>query len=74
MPRLDLPRAELLDIVRKIRAGEGTGHEIDDLVERLRTAVDHPAPTDVLFWDSRFTNAEFEQIVDELLGYKPIAL
>ncbi len=74
MPQLDLSREELASIVQKIRNAEGTEQEIDALVERLRAAVDHPAPTDVIFWDKRFANADTQQIVDELLNYKPIAL
>ncbi|APR78516.1 Hypothetical protein A7982_03863 [Minicystis rosea] len=61
-------------MVHKIRNAEGTEEEIDALVDRLDEAVVHPMPINVIFWDSRFTNASDEEIVDELLNYKPIPL
>lgn len=75
MAQLHLSRDELTGLVHSIRNGAGQSEEENDaLVERLEMAVDHPAASDVIFWDDRFADATDEQIVDELLSYKPICL
>lgn len=75
MAQLQLSRDELVKLVQEIRNGHGKTEEEDDaLLDRLECAVDHPGASDVIFWDKRFEDATDEEIVDELLNYKPILL
>jgi hypothetical protein len=75
MAQLQLSRDELVSLVHDIRNSAGRSERAHDaLVTRLEMAVDHPGASDIIFWDDRFFNATDEQVVDELLGYKPICL
>lgn len=72
MAQIRLSREELVKLVHEIRNSHGKTEEEDDaLLDRLALAVDHPGPSDVIFWDERFDDATDEKIVDELLNYKP---
>ena len=68
-----LPRAELVTLVARIMSGDySSDTALDDDLRRLRAAVVHPGVTDLIFWDERHLTPE--QVVDEALAYKPIAL
>lgn len=69
--RRDLSREELVDLVRRIRSGEGTETEQEDLLALLEANVVHPAVSDLVFWPET-PNPTAEDIVDEALAYRPV--
>ncbi|MFG3496856.1 hypothetical protein [Streptomyces sp. NPDC047928] len=72
-PRVaDITRDELVEIVRRILAGDP---EIDYYLVLLQANVLHPAVTGLIFHPpDGLQNAAAEEIVDEALKYRPIAL
>lgn len=77
MAQLHLSREELIKLVSDIVEGEGTEEQRDEWSERLRKAVDHPAPNNVIIYGRKYWDMgpeKFELMVDELLNYKPILL
>ncbi|GAA1942040.1 hypothetical protein [Kitasatospora viridis] len=72
-PRIaDVTVDELVEIVRRVLAGDPEG----DYYLRLLTAnVPHPRVSDLIFHPpTALRDASAEQIVEEALGYRPIAL
>ncbi len=65
-----ISRAQLIEWINSIIACRGTEEEIDQLIEKFSKAVPHPAPMDLIFWDSRELNPE--EIVDLALAYRPL--
>lgn len=74
MAQLHLSRDELIRLVHDIRTCNGTEKQVDEWEERLEKAVDHPTCSNIIFKDERFEHASDEEIVDELINYKPILL
>ncbi|MEU9233585.1 bacteriocin immunity protein [Streptomyces subrutilus] len=65
-------RTELIRLVERIMAGEGTEEEHDALVQALEENVPHPAVTDLIYYHTPKLSAP--EVVDAALAYKPIAL
>jgi hypothetical protein len=72
-PRIvDITTDELVEIVRRVLAGDP---ESDYYLRLLEANVSHPRVSDVIFYPpAELRDASAEQIVDEILGYRPIAL
>ena len=67
-----LGRDDLVRLVARILAAEGTEEEIAGMVTRLRRNVPDPQVSNYIFWsDPQLTP---EEIVDRALAYKPILL
>lgn len=65
-------RDELVEIVRRILAGDP---EVDYHLRLLEANVTHPRVGDLIFHPpAELRDASAERIVDEALGYRPIAL
>jgi hypothetical protein len=64
-----LPKADLIALVRKIMAAEGTEEEIDQMISTLEANVPHPEVTDLIFYppDHELTP---EEVVELALAYK----
>ncbi|MFJ3664697.1 bacteriocin immunity protein [Streptomyces sp. NPDC090119] len=68
----DITRDELVEIVRRLLRG---APESDHYLRLLEANVSHPRVSDLLFHPSdALQDASAEQIVDEVLKYRPIAL
>lgn len=65
-------RTELIHLVERIMAGEGTEEEQDALVQLLEDNVRHPAVTDLIYYHTPKLSAS--EVVDEAMAYRPIAL
>jgi uncharacterized protein YukJ len=65
-----MTREELIDLVKKIMAVQGTEEEIHQMVELFMKNVPDPSASDYIF----HRNWTPEQIVDKALSYKPIQL
>jgi hypothetical protein len=72
-PRVaDVTAGELVEVVRRILAGDP---EIDYYLRLLEANVLHPRVGDLIFRPpAELRGASAERIVDEALGYRPIAL
>lgn len=72
-PRIaDITADELVEIVRRLLAGDP---ESDYYLRLLQTNVSHPRVSDLIYHPpAELRDASAEQIVDEALGYRPIAL
>ncbi len=68
-----MSRVELIELVRKIMAVEGTEKEIDEMVDTLEANVLHPEVTDLMFYPEK-EDVTPEEVVDQALAYKPILL
>ena len=64
-----MTREELIELVKKIHAVEGTEEEIQDMVEEFAKNVPDPNGYSYIFEDM-----SPDQIVDKALSYKPIRL
>jgi hypothetical protein len=67
-----LSRDELVTLVKRIMACEGTDSEQDQWILEFERNVPHPGASDLIFFPKR--NMTAEEIVDEALFYKPIQL
>lgn len=65
-----LTRDELIDLVKKIFASNGSEEEISDLIDLLKRNVPHPSPGNLIYWEDLTP----EEVVDKSLSYKPIQL
>lgn len=63
-------KIDLINLVKKISASEGTEEEIDDMIVLLKANVSDPNVTDYIF----YADLSAEEIVDKCLNYKPIIL
>jgi len=73
----DTCRTDLVELVRKIRSGEGTEDQVVAWVVAFSRSVPHPEASDLIYWPTRHgldLNPTDEEIVDAALGYKPIQL
>ena len=72
-----LSRDELIVIVRRLCAAEGTEEEIDEMVRRLNAAMPRVPWTDFIYWPAGYPHPPSahqptpEEIVDRALAYKP---
>nr|WSX78867.1 bacteriocin immunity protein [Streptomyces sp. NBC_00899] len=67
-----MSRDELIRLVERIAAGEGTESEHDGLVRLLEANVRHPTVVDLIYRSGPQLSAA--EVVDEALAYRPIAL
>ncbi|MDH6279827.1 hypothetical protein M2280_001036 [Prescottella agglutinans] len=72
-PRIaDITTDELVEIVRRLLTGDP---ESDYYLRLLEANVSHPRVSDLIFYPpTELGDASAEQIVDEALAYRPIAL
>ncbi|MEU0752847.1 bacteriocin immunity protein [Streptomyces albogriseolus] len=73
----DVTRDQLIEIVRKIMAGDGTEDEVDRLVEILEASVPHPRVLNLIYHpDVEGVGGDLtaEEVVDVALAYTPFAL
>lgn len=67
-----MSRDELIELVERIMAGEGTESEHDELVRLLEANVPHPRVVNLIYHSEPQLSAA--EVVDEALAYRPIAL
>ncbi|MEV0262609.1 bacteriocin immunity protein [Streptomyces sp. NPDC050617] len=67
-----MTRSELIQLVERIMAGEGSESEHDALVRTLEENVPHPRVLGLIYYSDPALTAE--QVVDQALAYRPIAL
>jgi hypothetical protein len=67
-----MTKSELIDLVKRIIAAQGTEEEIDGLITLLEQSVPHPRVSDLIYYPEREMTAE--EIVDAALSYRPISL
>ena len=67
-----LSRAELIAVVERIIAVDGTEAELDEMVSLLQANVPHPAVSDLIFWPEGNKQVSAEEVVDAALSYKPL--
>lgn len=65
-----LSRDEIIALVSKIKAAEGSEAEMDAMIAQLRSGVTDPEITNYIFFDELTP----EEIADKALAYKPICL
>ena len=65
-----VPKEQLIAWVQDIVDCRGTEEEIDQLIEKFNNVVPHPAPSDLIFWDSRRLTPD--EIVELALAYQPV--
>lgn len=65
-------RDELVELVRKILACEGTEEEVDEWQDLLEQNVPHPEVSDLMYFSGREMTPE--EIVDEALAYRATSL
>ncbi|MFG2134992.1 bacteriocin immunity protein [Streptomyces sp. NPDC048751] len=74
---MSMTREQLIELVNKIMAVEGTEEEEAIMIETLESNVLHPRVLDLIFHpqsEGLPDEPTAEQIVDAALAYKPIAL
>lgn len=69
-----MEREQLIELVDKIRSGEGTEEQEDQWLAELKASVSDPRISDYIFWDRSDPPLTGEQIVDRALAYRPIEL
>ncbi|MCZ7416984.1 bacteriocin immunity protein [Streptomyces sp. WMMC897] len=67
-----MSRQELIGLVERIMAGQGSEQEHDALVQKLMDSVVHPHVTDLIYYANPELSAE--EVVDAALAYRSIAL
>lgn len=65
-----MKKQELIELVKRIRSGEGTEEEQDNLIEIFLENVPDPNATDYIF-ELEYEDLTPEQIVEKALNYKP---
>ncbi len=77
MSATDPNREQLVTIVRRVCAAEGTEEEIEQMLQCLHAAVPHVRWTDLIYWPCGFPHnpnvpePTADQIVDRALSTKP---
>ncbi|MEK4053691.1 bacteriocin immunity protein [Paenibacillus sp. FSL F4-0087] len=62
----------LVELVRKLMNAEGTGNELDEMLNELQQQMPYAEISNLIFWDNRDLTPE--QIVEEALSARPIIL
>jgi hypothetical protein len=70
---IEKSREELIEIVRNIMECKGSEEEIDEWLYELKNSVQHPSVSDLIFYPKN-DDVTPEEIVDEILSYKPLSL
>lgn len=65
-----MTRDQLIELVKKIAAADGTEQQIDQMLELLEKNVPDPEVANYIFYD----DLQPAEIVDKALAYKPIQL
>lgn len=65
-----LNKEELVEIVKRIRNGEGSDDEFDNWLQEIKQSVSHPEVFNVIIRNTEGLNVE--QIVDELINYRTV--
>ncbi|MGN6177683.1 MAG: bacteriocin immunity protein [Mucilaginibacter sp.] len=78
-----MTRDELIEIGKKIVAGEGTEKELDELYDLFSRNVPHPSGANLFYYPENYNawkdkiseyDPTVEEVVDKCLSYKPIIL
>ena len=69
-----MTREELIDLVDKLRSGDGSEAQEDQWLKDLNDAVPDPRVSDYIFWDRADPPLTSAQIVDRALSYRAIEL
>jgi len=69
-----LSKVELVDLVRRICAAEGTEEQQEEMMNLLRANVPHPEVSDLIYYPPGDVELSPEEIVELALAYKPIRL
>ncbi|KAK1180828.1 bacteriocin immunity protein [Streptomyces sp. NBS 14/10] len=67
-----MTRDELVNLVERVMAGEGTESEHDALVRLLEENVPHPRVLNLIYYSDPPLTAQ--EVVDKALAYRPIEL
>lgn len=69
-------REDLLKLVERLLGGEGTELEQDEWLMELEASVPHPRVSEMMTFPDEFFDHSptAEEILDEALSYRPIAL
>ena len=67
-----MERLELIRLVKQIQEADGPEDKLDVMLEELKSNVPHPEVSDLIFYADPELSAE--DIVDQVLAYKPIQL
>jgi len=65
-----MTRGQLIELVKKIAAADGTEKELDEMLELLKKNVPDPRVSNYIFYDELSPEA----IMEKALAYKPIQL
>ncbi|OPZ87291.1 MAG: hypothetical protein BWY74_03434 [Firmicutes bacterium ADurb.Bin419] len=63
-----LSKEDLVQMIRKIRNGEGSDEEFDKWLQEIKQSVSHPEVFNMIIRNTEGLNAE--QIADQLMNYK----
>jgi hypothetical protein len=78
-----MTRDELIELGKRIVAGEGTENELDELIAIFNRNVPYPHGANLFYWPENYDcrtmimsehELTVEEIVDKCLAYKPILL
>ena len=67
-----MTREQLIELVRRIIAVDGTEQEIDRMLDTFEEHVPYPGASDLIYWEEGDLTPE--AIVDRALAYKPVPL
>ena len=67
-------KEDLVELVRKILAAEGSEEEQDEMLNTLERNVPDPNVSDLIYYPPEGKQLTAEEIVERALRYKPIQL
>ena len=70
---IEKSKDDLIELVRKIIECEGTEEEIDNWLQEVKSSVNHPAVSDLIFYPEN-DDILPEEIVEVALSYQPLEL
>lgn len=70
---IEKSKNDLIELVRKIIECEGTEEEIDNWLQEVKSSVNHPAVSDLIFYPEN-DDITPEEIVEVALSYQPLEL
>ena len=68
-----MEKEELIELVKKIQAVEGSEEEIDGMIDEFLENVPDPNASDYIF-EKEYEDLTPQEIVDKALSYRPIQL
>ena len=70
---IEKSKNDFIELVRKIIECEGTEEEIDNWLQEVKSSVNHPAVSDLIFYPEN-DDITPEEIVEVALSYQPLEL